>query len=70
MRKVTSLSRGKLPFFFCLTSGANMSIRISQCVLNGFFSLKGKTAIVTGGNSGLGQAFAMALAKAGKYLYS
>ncbi|PMC12161.1 oxidoreductase, partial [Klebsiella aerogenes] len=24
-----------------------------------FFSLKGKTAIVTGGNSGLGQAFAV-----------
>ena len=30
-----------------------------------FFSLKGKNAIVTGGNSGLGQAFALALAKAG-----
>ena len=30
-----------------------------------FFSLKGKKAIVTGGNSGLGQAFALALAKAG-----
>ncbi|QKJ88364.1 2-deoxy-D-gluconate 3-dehydrogenase [Paramixta manurensis] len=30
-----------------------------------FFSLKGKSAIVTGGNSGLGQAFAAALAKAG-----
>lgn len=28
-----------------------------------FFSLKGKNAIVTGGNSGLGQAFALALAK-------
>ena len=27
-----------------------------------FFSLKGKTAIVTGGNSGLGQALALALA--------
>ncbi|HEY1845955.1 MAG TPA: SDR family oxidoreductase [Buttiauxella sp.] len=34
-----------------------------------FFSLKGKTAIVTGGNSGLGQAFAMALAKAGANLF-
>lgn len=30
-----------------------------------FFSLKGKNAIVTGGNSGLGQAFATALAKGG-----
>ncbi len=70
MRKVTSLSRGKLPFFFCLTEiGANYVNRISQCVLNGFFSLKGKTAIVTGGNSGLGQAFAMALAKAGANIF-
>lgn len=30
-----------------------------------FFSIEGKNAIVTGGNSGLGQAFALALAKAG-----
>lgn len=30
-----------------------------------FFSLKGKNAIVTGGNSGLGQSFALALAKGG-----
>jgi NAD(P)-dependent dehydrogenase (short-subunit alcohol dehydrogenase family) len=34
-----------------------------------FFSLKGKTAIVTGGNSGLGQAFAVALASAGANLF-
>jgi NAD(P)-dependent dehydrogenase (short-subunit alcohol dehydrogenase family) len=34
-----------------------------------FFSLQGKTAIVTGGNSGLGQAFALALAKAGANLF-
>ena len=31
----------------------------------GFFSLAGKNAIVTGGNSGLGQAFSLALATAG-----
>ena len=34
-----------------------------------FFSLKGKTAIVTGGNSGLGQGFALALAKAGADIF-
>ncbi len=34
-----------------------------------FFSLKGKTAIVTGGNSGLGLAFSLALAKAGANLF-
>jgi len=34
-----------------------------------FFSLNGKTAIVTGGNSGLGQAFATALAKAGANIF-
>jgi NAD(P)-dependent dehydrogenase (short-subunit alcohol dehydrogenase family) len=31
----------------------------------GFFSLAGKNAVVTGGNSGLGQAFSVALAKGG-----
>jgi NAD(P)-dependent dehydrogenase (short-subunit alcohol dehydrogenase family) len=30
-----------------------------------YFSLKGKTAVVTGGNTGLGQAFSLALAKGG-----
>jgi len=34
-----------------------------------FFSLAGKKAIVTGGNTGLGQAFTLALAKAGADVY-
>ena len=34
-----------------------------------FFSLKGKNALVTGGNTGLGQAFALALAKAGANVF-
>ncbi len=34
-----------------------------------FFSLKGKNAIVTGGCSGLGQAFSLALAKAGANIF-
>ena len=34
-----------------------------------FFSLKNKNAIVTGGNTGLGQTFSLALAKAGANLF-
>jgi 2-deoxy-D-gluconate 3-dehydrogenase len=34
-----------------------------------FFSLKGKVALVTGGNSGLGQGYALALAKAGADIF-
>jgi NAD(P)-dependent dehydrogenase (short-subunit alcohol dehydrogenase family) len=34
-----------------------------------YFSLRGKNAIVTGGNSGLGQAFSLAIAKAGANLF-
>lgn len=34
-----------------------------------FFSLKGKVAIITGGNTGLGQGYAVALAKAGADLF-
>ncbi|MFK0294385.1 SDR family oxidoreductase [Streptomyces sp. NPDC090442] len=36
---------------------------------SGFFSLAGKNAIVTGGNTGLGQAFSLALAKAGANVF-
>ena len=34
-----------------------------------FFSLRGKNAVVTGGNTGLGQAFTLALAKAGANVF-
>ena len=39
-------------------------MNLSDFTMN-YFSLNGKNAIVTGGNSGLGQAFSVALAKAG-----
>jgi NAD(P)-dependent dehydrogenase (short-subunit alcohol dehydrogenase family) len=39
-------------------------VRIADFAMD-FFSLKGKNAIVTGGNTGLGQAFSLALARAG-----
>lgn len=35
----------------------------------GLFSLTGRNAIVTGGNTGLGQAFSLALAKAGAHVF-
>ncbi|MFC4402711.1 2-dehydro-3-deoxy-D-gluconate 5-dehydrogenase KduD [Gracilibacillus xinjiangensis] len=34
-----------------------------------YFSLKGRTAIITGGNTGLGQAYTVALAKAGANVF-
>jgi 2-dehydro-3-deoxy-D-gluconate 5-dehydrogenase len=34
-----------------------------------YFSLKGKTAIITGGNTGLGQAYTVALSKAGANVF-
>ena len=46
-----------------------MSFDLNEFSLD-FFSLKGKNAIVTGGNSGLGQAFALALAKGGANIFA
>lgn len=44
--------------------GYNMSNALNNFNMN-FFSLEGKVAMVTGGNTGLGQGYAVALAKAG-----
>lgn len=45
-----------------------MENNLSDFSMN-FFKLNGKTAIVTGGNTGIGQAYAVALAKAGADLF-
>ncbi|WP_312094673.1 2-dehydro-3-deoxy-D-gluconate 5-dehydrogenase KduD [Niallia sp.] len=45
-----------------------MSVELSDFSLD-YFSLIGKVAIVTGGNTGLGQGYAIALAKAGADLF-
>ncbi|WP_223592558.1 2-dehydro-3-deoxy-D-gluconate 5-dehydrogenase KduD [Neobacillus bataviensis] len=45
-----------------------MTLQLNEFSLD-FFSLAGKAAIVTGGNTGLGQAYAVALAKAGADLF-
>jgi len=45
-----------------------MTIQLNDFSLD-FFSLAGKVAIVTGGNTGLGQGYAVALAKAGADLF-
>jgi len=45
-----------------------MTNRLNEFSLD-FFSLAGKVAIVTGGNKGLGQGYAVALAKAGADLF-
>ncbi len=47
----------------------NLKNEIKDFSLN-FFSLKGKAAVITGGNSGLGQGFALALAKAGADIFA
>ncbi|TFC50505.1 SDR family oxidoreductase [Cryobacterium sp. TMT2-17-1] len=44
-------------------------VKISDFQMD-FFSIKGKNAIVTGGNTGLGQAFSLALAKAGANVFA
>ena len=66
MRKVTSLSWGSylsLPKKGIWNQLCQLNLLTRSQWISSLW--KGKTAIVTGGNSGLGQAFAMALAKAG-----
>jgi 2-dehydro-3-deoxy-D-gluconate 5-dehydrogenase len=45
-----------------------MSTKVNEFSMN-FFSLKGKVAVVTGGNTGLGQGYVVALAKAGADIF-
>ncbi|MDN2453155.1 2-dehydro-3-deoxy-D-gluconate 5-dehydrogenase KduD [Lactobacillus sp. UCMA15818] len=48
---------------------SNEEIKVNEAALDkfkiNFFSLKGKVAVITGGNTGLGQGYAVALAEAG-----
>lgn len=50
------------------TPASEAGMRITDFRMD-FFSLAGKTALVTGGNTGLGQAFALALATAGANVF-
>ena len=45
-----------------------MSTKVNEFSMD-FFSLKGKVAVVTGGNTGLGQGYVVALAKAGADIF-
>jgi 2-deoxy-D-gluconate 3-dehydrogenase len=51
-----------------MEEGNQMATELNDFSLD-FFSLAGKVAIVTGGNTGLGQGYAVALAKAGADLF-